>query len=467
VRYISTRGQSPEISFDEAALRGLAPDGGLYMPKEWPRFSTDDLISMQGLSYVEVAKRVIRPFVGDSIEISVLDRIIRNAYSKFYHQAICPLTQIESNDWIMEQFHGPTLAFKDVAMCFLAPLLDHLLEVRQSRSTIVVATSGDTGSAAVDAFKGAENIDLYVLLPKGRVSEVQQRQMTTSNASNVHPLLIEGTFDDCQNLVKSMFSHDTFREKIKLSGVNSINWGRIVAQSVYYVYAAIQLGAPHRPVSFCVPTGNFGNIFAAYVARQMGIEIEELIIASNQNDILPRTLETGRHEMNGVQQSQSPSMDIQISSNFERFLFELSGRDAHMISGLMNQLKQSGSFNLPETIWSNLKKEMKADRASEAEMAKRIQSVYDKCGYLLDPHTAVGYDVAIKQRIKKETPLVTLSTAHPAKFPDAVEKASGQIPNLPNFLSDLYEREEAYEILPNALDAVETYILETARSIQG
>lgn len=461
--YLSTRGGSPKITFDEAALRGLAPDGGLYMPETWPSFSDADFEKMQGLGYADVAKRIITPFMGNALSQDKLGDIIDTAYAKFHHSAVCPLVQMSSNSWIMEQFHGPTLAFKDVAMCFLAPLMDHLLTERKTRSTIVVATSGDTGSAAVDAFKGAANIDLYVLLPKGRVSEVQRRQMTTSGASNVHPLLIDGTFDDCQNLVKAMFSHNTFREQVKLSGVNSINWGRIVAQSVYYVYSALQLGAPSRPISFCVPTGNFGNIFAAYVAKSIGIKIDELIIASNQNDILPRTLETGCHEMKGVAQSQSPSMDIQISSNFERFLFELSGRNAPQISEFMARLKQSGRFDIPEDLLIKLKKEMSADRASEAEMAKTIQSVYQTCGYLVDPHTAVGYTVASKQRKNKETPLVTLSTAHPAKFPDAVEKASGQIPQLPSHLSDLYDRIEKYTELQNDQNSVEEIILKTAR----
>lgn len=462
VKYISTRGNAPVLGFSDALLAGLAADGGLYVPLEWPHFSKKDIRKMRGKSYQDIAEAVISPFVGGEIEQGALRAMIDEAYASFLHPAVVPLVQTDANVFIMELFHGPTLAFKDVAMQLLARLMDHVLAERGERATIAAATSGDTGGAAIEAFAGRERTDIFVLFPEGKVSPVQQRQMTTAAAANAHAVAVKGNFDDCQNLVKAMFNDRRFRDRVQLSGVNSINWARIMAQTVYYFTAALSLGSPDRKVSFTVPTGNFGDVFAGYVAMKMGLPIAKLIVATNENDILARTLRTGRYEMREVKETTSPSMDIQISSNFERLLFEASGRNAEEVLTSMNGLKQSGAFDVaPETL-KGIRKTFKATRASEADVRKTIRVTLDETGYLADPHTAVAIHAA-KRNLKADAPMIVLSTAHPAKFPAAVKKASGIDPALPSWLAGLMEREERFDILAAELDAVEAYIGGKAR----
>lgn len=461
--FISTRGEAPALGFCDALLAGLARDGGLYLPKKWPKFSKRDIRALRGKSYQEVAFAVLKPFVDGEIADDALRQMILDAYATFRHPAIAPLVQTGPNSYILELFHGTTLAFKDVAMQLLGRLMDHVLSARGQRATIVGATSGDTGGAAIDAFAGLANVDIFILFPHGKVSPVQQRQMTTSKADNVHAVAIEGNFDDCQNMVKAMFNHVTFRDEVGLSGVNSINWARIMAQVVYYFTASLSLGGPDRKISFTVPTGNFGDIFAGYVAREMGLPIDKLVIATNDNDILARTLKTGRYEMKGVKATTSPSMDIQISSNFERLLFEVSGRDAGEIRSQMAGLAQSGAFEIKPGAMKEIKKVFRAGRATEKDVAKTIKDTLAATGYLLDPHTACGVAVAAKYE-KPQSPMVTLATAHPAKFPAAVKSASGIDPALPTWLSDLMDREERFDILANDLSVVESFIRTHARA---
>ncbi|MBC8130554.1 MAG: threonine synthase [Rhizobiaceae bacterium] len=460
MQYVSSRGEAPVLGFSDVLLAGLATDGGLYVPREWPQISAEEIRGFRGRPYAEVALRVLHPFVGTDIAENDLKRMVDEAYATFRHPAVAPLVQLGPRHFVLELFHGPTLAFKDIAMQLLARLMDHVLAERGGRATIVGATSGDTGGAAISAFAASQRTDIFILFPKGRVSPVQQRQMTTSGASNVRAIAIDGTFDDCQALIKAMFNDLRFREETKLSGVNSINWARIMAQIVYYFTAAASLGGPDQPVSFTVPTGNFGDIFAGYAAKRMGLPIDRLVIATNENDILARTMETGRYEMTGVHATMSPSMDIQISSNFERLLFEAGGRDGDGVRRLMQQLAQSGSFALPEETRAAIVSEFVAARTGEAETEATIQEIFTSTGYLLDPHTAVGVNVAAKQF--GDSPMVTLGTAHPSKFPDAVRKASGVWPELPPAHGDLMERLEVFDSLPNDLKAVEAYI--TGRS---
>lgn len=462
MKYISTRGNAPVLGFSDALLAGLAADGGLYVPKEWPQFSKKDIRKLRGKSYQEIAEAVVTPFVGGDIEQADLRRMIDEAYATFRHPAVAPLVQTDANVFIMELFHGPTLAFKDVAMQLLARLLDHVLSERGERATIVAATSGDTGGAAIDAFAGRDRTDIFVLFPEGKVSPVQQRQMTTAAAANAYPVAVKGNFDDCQNLVKAMFSETKFRDKVQLSGVNSINWARIMAQVVYYFTAALAVGSPDRKVSFTVPTGNFGDIFAGYVAKQMGLPVSKLVIGTNENDILARALKTGRYEMRGVKATMSPSMDIQISSNFERLLYEASDRNAGEVVRYMSGLKQSGAFDIEEKTLKAIRKTFKATRASEADVRKTIKTVLADTGYLADPHTAVAIHAA-KRNLKADAPMIVLSTAHPAKFPAAVKTASGIDPALPSWLAGLMDREERFDVLQPELDAVETYIVGKAR----
>lgn len=461
--FISTRGEAPTLGFCDALLAGLARDGGLYLPKSWPKFSKREIKALRGKSYQEVAFAVLKPFVESDISDDAMRRMIDEAYATFRHPAVAPLVQTGPNSYILELFHGTTLAFKDVAMQLLGRLMDHVLRERGQRATIVGATSGDTGGAAIDAFAGLANVDVFILFPHGKVSPVQQRQMTTSKADNVRALAVEGNFDDCQNLVKAMFNHTAFRDEVRLSGVNSINWARIMAQVVYYFTSALSLGGPDRKISFTVPTGNFGDIFAGYVAREMGLPIDKLVIATNDNDILARTLKTGRYEMKGVKATTSPSMDIQISSNFERLLFEVSGRDAGEIRSQMAGLAQSGAFEIKPEAMKEIKKLFRAGRATEKDVAKTIKDTLAKTGYLLDPHTACGVAVAAKHE-KPQSPMVTLATAHPAKFPAAVKSASGIDPALPTWLSDLMDREERFDILANDLGVVEGFIRTHARA---
>ena len=462
MKYVSTRGEAPSLGFCDALMAGLGRDGGLYVPEQWPSFSKREIRAMRGKSYQEIAFTVLSPFVDGEIADDIFRDMIDEAYGTFRHPAIAPLVQTGPNTFIMELFHGSTLAFKDVAMQLLARLMDHVLTTRDQRATIVGATSGDTGGAAIDAFAGRDRTDIFILFPHGKVSPVQQRQMTTSSATNVHALAIKGNFDDCQTLVKEMFNDVTFRDGVALSGVNSINWARIMAQIVYYFTTALSLGAPDRKISFTVPTGNFGDIFAGYVARQMGLPIDRLVVATNENDILARALKSGRYEMRDVKATTSPSMDIQISSNFERLLFEVNDRDASKVRGAMASLKQSGSFEIEEKALKAIRKLFRAGRASEKDVARTIRSTLEETGYLLDPHTAIGVFIAGKHE-KAGSPMVTLATAHPAKFPDAVKSASGIDPALPTWLADLMDREERFDILEAELKAVEGFIDARAR----
>jgi threonine synthase len=458
MRFSSTRGEAPQLGFADVLLAGLARDGGLYLPDAWPHFSADEIRAMRGLAYPELAIRLLTPFVAEDISEADFRRIVEEAYATFRHEAVCPLVQTGANEYVLELFHGPTLAFKDVAMQLLARLMDHVLEQRGQRATICGATSGDTGGAAIDAFAGRDRTDIFILFPHGRVSPVQQRQMTTSTEANVHALAIEGNFDDCQALVKGMFNDHAFRDRVMLSGVNSINWARIMAQIVYYFSSAISLGAPDRPVSFTVPTGNFGDIFAGYAAKKMGLPIDRLVIATNDNDILARTFETGRYETRGVVATTSPSMDIQISSNFERLLFEAAGRDAATVRRYMESLKQSGAFTIDAGPLEAMRAEFAAGRSSVGETAKTIRNLLEKSGYLADPHTAIGIKVARDFAGDSAVPMVVLSTAHPAKFPDAVQAASGVDPALPAWLGDLMTRPEKFDVLPSDLKMLEDHI---------
>ncbi|MET3660658.1 threonine synthase [Aquamicrobium ahrensii] len=463
MNYISTRGEAPRLGFSDAILAGLARDGGLYLPQEWPRFSTADIRAMRGLTYQEIALRVITPFVGGEIATPVLEKLINEAYATFRHEAVCPLVQLGPNNFVLELFHGPTLAFKDVAMQLLARLMDHVLAERDRRATIVGATSGDTGGAAIEAFAGRSRTDIFILFPNGKVSPVQQRQMTTSTADNVHALAIEGNFDDCQSLVKELFNDHGFRDRVALSGVNSINWARIMAQIVYYFTSAVSLGAPDRAVSFTVPTGNFGDIFAGYAAKRMGLPVETLTIATNDNDILARTLATGEYRMEGVVATTSPSMDIQISSNFERLLFEASGRNAETVRRYMNGLSQSGAFTIEKQEIESIREGFTAGRATMKDTAETIRAALASSGYLLDPHTATAVHVAAGAQ-NSAAPNVILGTAHPAKFPAAVEEACGVSPALPAWLSHLMSAKENYTVLPSDKKMLEDHISRHTRA---
>ena len=463
MKYVSTRGEAPKLGFQDALLAGLARDGGLYVPETWPTLTRQEISAMAGQPYAETAKKVLASFVEGEIPTVDFHKMVDEAYASFHHPAVAPLVQIDKNHWVMELFHGPTLAFKDVAMQLLARLMDYVLAQRGQKATIVGATSGDTGGAAIEAFRGRENTDIFILFPKGKVSPVQQKQMTTVPDANVHCLAIEGDFDDCQALVKEMFNHLEFRDRLQLSGVNSINWGRIMAQVVYYFTTATALGAPDREISFTVPTGNFGDIFAGYVAKRMGLPIKDLIIATNQNDILARTLATSRYEKAGTSPSISPSMDIQVSSNFERLLFDASDRDAATIRNQMDSLMQSGSFTVGDNTMKKISSEFAAGACSEKETSAQIQESLIECSYLVDPHTAVGLHVA-QNHLSSETPMVTLATAHPAKFPDAVKAASGIYPDLPARMGDMMTRKEHMTILPNDIGKLEAFIEEHSRA---
>ncbi|MCC7480229.1 MAG: threonine synthase [Hyphomicrobiales bacterium] len=458
MQYVSTRGEAPELGFEDVLLTGLARDGGLYVPKSWPQISADELRDLRGRSYQDVAVHVVSKFTDSAIPQSDLKQMIAEAYATFGHPAVAPLKQMDANQWLLELFHGPTLAFKDVAMQLLARLMDWSLKKRASRVIIVGATSGDTGGAAIDAFKGSRNATTVILHPHGRVSDVQRRQMTTVMSPAIHNIAIEGNFDDCQAIVKALFNDLKFRDSVNLAGVNSINWARIMAQVVYYVSSAVALGAPDRRVSFCVPTGNFGDIFAGYTAKRMGLPIDRLIIATNLNDILDRTLKTGRYEMRGVKPSSSPSMDIQVSSNFERLLHEAYGRDAAAIRGLMAGLSQSGAFSIGQRELAAIRGEFDSFAANEAETAETIARTLKATGELLDPHSATGFAAALRTKASNSA-MITLATAHPAKFPDAVEKASGVRPHLPQRLSHLLNAKERFTMLPNSATAVREFIL--------
>ncbi len=495
MHYISTRGEAEVLNFEDTMLRGLAADGGLYVPERYPHLSRDTIADMAGRPYAEVAYTVLQPFVGDAFGETELRDMIGAAYATFSHDAIAPLVQVGPGEWVMELFHGPTLAFKDVAMQLLARMMDAALQRRGQRATIIGATSGDTGGAAIDAFQGREAIDIFILHPHGRVSDVQRRQMTTVAADNVHNIALEGTFDDCQAIVKAMFADLPTRDRLALSGVNSINWARIMAQTVYYFTTATELGAPARPVSYSVPTGNFGDVLAGWVAKRMGLPIDRLVIASNRNDILPRALATGRYEVGGVVATQTPSMDIQVSSNFERLLFEASGRDADLIRRMMGSLKQSGAFTMPHAVREAIVGEFDAGRADVEQTDATMAEIHKATGEVLDPHTAVGVHVAraveaarrgaamtdaasvgivahppvnpgenAAHKATSRAPMVTLATAHPAKFPAAVEAATGVAPALPARVGDLHARAEHFDVIANDYGAVRDFLFERSRA---
>ncbi len=463
MNYISTRGEAPPLGFEDVLLAGLARDGGLYVPQTWPTLAPEAIAALAGKPFADVAVDVIHPFVGNAISRAELKAMADDAYARFDHAAVTPLVQVGPDRWILELFHGPTLAFKDVAMQLLARLMDRVLQKRNRRATIIGATSGDTGGAAIEAFRGSARVDVVILFPEGRVSDVQRRMMTTPTDANVHAVAVEGTFDDCQALVKGMFNDHAFRDRTSLSGVNSINWARIAGQITYYFAAAVALGAPYRPVSFAVPTGNFGDIFAGYAAKRMGLPIAQLAIASNVNDILPRTLLGGAYEMRGVVATSSPSMDIQISSNFERYLFEASGRDAAMIRTKMRDLSQTRRFDV-----GSLKNELSADfvasAASEDDVADAIQRLKETCGYLMDPHTACGFVAAERALSRGKAPQVILSTAHPAKFPDALQSITGERPPLPERLADLLTLPERITTIGNDLGEAERHVESLTRA---
>ncbi len=458
MRYISTRGDAPILEFDEVLLAGLAADGGLYVPESWPKFSADDFRALRGLSYAETATRIMTPFLGGRIAEDAFAALVHDAYAGFDHAAVAPLRQLDSNFWLMELFHGPTLAFKDFALQVLGRLFDHVLTRRGERVTIIGATSGDTGSAAIEACRDRDAIEIFILHPHGRVSDVQRRQMTTVLADNVHNIAIEGSFDDCQDLVKAMFADRALRDDLRLSAVNSINWARIMAQIVYYVQAAVDLGAPDRPVGFAVPTGNFGNVYAGYAARQIGLPVAELIIGSNRNDILTRFMETGVMEMRAVEPSLSPSMDIQVSSNFERLLFDVCGREGRAVMDTMLEFRRTGSLCVPQGGMKQIRALFDGYRMDDAETVAAIVAEYRAHGALLDPHTVIGVGAGRAKARYPATPVVALATAHPAKFPEAVERATGIRPSLPPRLADLMAREESYAVLPNELEAVKAHI---------
>ena len=467
MRYVSTRGEAPVLSFVEAMLTGLAHDGGLYVPTAWPRLEVDTIAGFAGRPYAEVAVEVMRPFIGNEIADYDLARIARDAYGNFRHPAVAPLMQFGVSDFVLELFHGPTLAFKDIAMQFVGRLMDLVLTARGERTTIVVATSGDTGAAAIDAFRGRPRADVFVLFPKGRISDVQRRMMTTPPEKNVHALAIEGTFDDCQSIVKGMFSHHAFCEEVRLSGVNSINWARIIAQVVYYFTSAVALGSPLRKVAFTVPTGNFGNIYAGYVALRMGLPVDRLVIATNINDILTRTVATGSYDLREVRPTTSPSMDIQVASNFERLLFEVYDRDAQAVRTVMGTLAQSGRFSLSARALSAVRTLFSADRTDEEETGASMRTMLRETGHFIDPHTAVGVAVSEKETRDPSIPMIVLGTAHAAKFPAAVKAACGLRPSLPEWLADLDQRTERVTRLPADQIAVEKLILSRSRAAQA
>jgi threonine synthase len=461
MRYISTRGAAPILEFEAVTLAGLASDGGLYVPETWPRFGKGAIAAMAGLSYVETAVRVCAPFVGNSLTEAELRALMTRAYGRFNHAAVTPLVQLDQHHWLLELFHGPTLAFKDVAMQALGLLFEAFLGRSGRHLTIIGATSGDTGSAAIDALAGRDGVEVFMLHPKGRVSDVQRRQMTTVLAPNIHNIAIEGNFDDAQALVKAMFNDPDFSDRFALSAVNSINWARLMLQIVYYFYAGVRLGCPERMVSFSVPTGNFGDVFAGYVARQMGLPIDRLIVATNVNDILHRALSSGDYSAGTVAPTDAPSMDIQVSSNFERLLFDLAGRDGRTTAAEMHQFEATRKLVIPAGQRAAAEMIFDSARVDADEMSQSLRWAQDKCGQLIDPHTAIG--LAAAMRSTSSSPVVTLATAHPGKFRDAVERAAGVRPTLPTRMQGLFDREERFVTLAADLKTIEDHIAARAR----
>ncbi|WP_019012678.1 threonine synthase [Elioraea tepidiphila] len=463
MRYISTRGAAPVLGFADVLLAGLAEDGGLYVPETWPTLSPAEWRALRGLDYPELTARILAPFVGGAIAEATLARLCREAYTGFAHAAVAPLVQLEHRVFALELFHGPTLAFKDFALQLLGRLFDHVLAERGERVTIVGATSGDTGSAAIEACRDRDRLAIVILHPHGRVSEVQRRQMTTVASGNVGNIAVEGSFDDCQDLVKAMFADTPFRHEMRLSAVNSINWARVAAQIAYYAWAALALGAPERRVAFAVPTGNFGNVLAAWAARRMGLPIERLIVGTNRNDILARFLATNDMSLAAVEPSLSPSMDIQVSSNFERLLFDLLGRDGRATAATMRAFREGGRMPVPEFAWREAVALFHPFRLDDEGTLAEIARLHDASGYLADPHSAIGI-AAARAHLPDDAdvPVVAVATAHPAKFPDAVERATGIHPALPAHLADLFDRPERFTVARNDLAAIEALVRGTA-----
>ena len=462
MEYISTRGSAPTLDFRAATLAGLAGDGGLYLPARWPQMAVEDIRALAGLDYAETAVRVMRPFVEGVLTEDELRQLCRAAYGSFSHDAVTPLVQLDHRHWLLELFHGPTLAFKDVALQLLGQLFEKFLSGGDTNITIVGATSGDTGSAAIEAVAGREHIQIFMLHPEGRVSDVQRRQMTTVLAPNVHNIAIDGSFDDAQAMVKRLFGDDEARGQLTLSAVNSINWARLMAQVVYYFYAAVRLGGPDRPIAFSVPTGNFGDVFAGYVAAQMGLPIARLVVATNVNDILHRALTNGDYSAGTVTATATPSMDIQVSSNFERLLFDLSGRDGAAIAAMMGEFERNRAMTIPADMLTGARGLFSSASIDGEAMALALRWAQEHGGQVIDPHSAVGLAAARALEIDADIPVVTLATAHPAKFREAVERSTGVRPSLPPRLGNLFDREERYERLPGDYDAVKAYVLAEA-----
>ncbi|HCH32338.1 MAG TPA: threonine synthase [Oceanospirillaceae bacterium] len=459
MRYISTRGKAPSLSFEDVLLTGLASDGGLYVPESLPQFSHEEIASWSKLSYADLAHKILLPFVEEDISSSELKTMVDETYAGFNHQAVAPLVQLDQNEWVLELFHGPTLAFKDFALQLLGRLMDHALIKRDKRLVIMGATSGDTGSAAIEGCKHSKRVQMFILHPHERVSEVQRRQMTTLMGDNIHNIAVRGNFDDCQQMVKQSFADQSFLNGGQLGAVNSINWARIMAQIVYYFYASVALGGPHRAVSFSVPTGNFGDIYAGYLAKKMGLPIKQLIVATNENDILHRCISANQYEKQGLVQTLSPSMDIMVSSNFERLLFDLYDRDGAALTELVSGLNNGTANSLEPQRWQQARELFSSHRVDDETTCDVIGQVAQEHNYLLDPHSAIGVEAGRVCNQHPEVPMITLATAHPVKFPDAVIKAGQAAPELPAHLSDLHDRPERCKVLDNDLDTVQSYMM--------
>ncbi|MCO4784919.1 threonine synthase [Marinomonas atlantica] len=457
MKYVSTRGQAPALGFGDVLLAGLASDGGLYVPEKLPTFSQEEIASWASLSYQELAFKVMWPFVEGDVPEGEFKRMIDEAYAGFNHSAVAPMVQTDNNEWVLELFRGPTLAFKDFALQLLGRLMDYILGQRGEKLVIMGATSGDTGSAAIEGCRHSEHLDIFILHPYQRVSEVQRRQMTTVIDDNVFNIAVKGNFDDCQGMIKASFADQDFLKGAKLGAVNSINWARIMAQIVYYFSSALAVGGPHRKVSFSVPTGNFGDIFAGYLAKQMGLPIDQLVVATNQNDILHRTIATNDMSRQSLNVTLSPSMDIMVSSNFERLLFDAHGRDSAALADLMARFN-AGDVTLNDEAWSFVKENFDSYKVDDTRTCEVISEVFQSTQYLLDPHTAIGLEAARQCWKDKSVPMITLATAHPVKFPEAVEKAGCDLPSLPEHMKDLFERDEAYEVIDNDLSAVQGFV---------
>ncbi len=460
MKYISTRGTAPVLNFEDAILTGLATDGGLYVPESLPTFSSEQIAGWAGLDYPDLAFEIMYPFLGETISEGEFRQLLQETYAEFRHQAIAPLVQMDRNLWILELFHGPTLAFKDFALQFLGRLLDLVLERRGQKVVILGATSGDTGSAAIEGCRHCENVDIFILHPHNRVSDVQRRQMTTVVEHNVFNLAVEGNFDDCQNMVKAAFADQSFLpDGRQLVAVNSINWARIMAQIVYYFYAGLALGSPHRQVSFAVPTGNFGDIFAGYLARGMGLPIEQLVIATNCNDILHRSISANDYSKQDLIHSLTPSMDIMISSNYERLVFDLLGRDGREVASRMHAFKEGQPLQLPQAALNDARVLFSSARVDDQQTVEAIRHQFEKTGYLMDPHTAIGFEAGRAAVAGQQSPMVCLATAHPAKFSEAIEKTGLPVhAALPHHMVDLMQREEQFDVIANELPEVTEYI---------